>query len=294
MACRAPLIGWRSKKRTAKGKRTIVFKIQEGLVDMPVQIPCGLCTSCRLQKSKEWAIRCMHESENHEKNCFITLTYNEEQLPENDSLRKTDFTKFMKRLRAYYAPNKVRYFHCGEYGDLHGRPHYHALLFGLDFDDKRPWTTHENSKAWRSRDLEKLWTKGNSEIGELNFESAAYVARYAMKKYMNPDKRYVEAYYEGLEPEYSTMSRNPGIGKGWYKNHKQDLYNWDSVIVRGKEMKVPRYYDTIHEQEKPAQYRKTVRKRLQQVNEEEQRGSRALARATVEDAKLSLRRRGKL
>ena len=151
-------------------------------------VPCGQCIGCRLERSRQWAIRCVHEASLHTDNCFITLTYSPDCLPSDGSLNHDDFQKFFKRLRKHIAPKKIRYYMCGEYGeDLQqpsklGRPHFHACLFGLDFDDKQLYIVRDDVKLYTSATLEKIWGKGFVTIGDVTFESAAYVARYIAKK----------------------------------------------------------------------------------------------------------------
>lgn len=144
MPCYYPLDGWRSKKPNQNGRFPVVFTADEAQIDMPMKIPCGNCIGCRLERSRQWAIRCLHESSLYDDNCFITLTYNEENLPYGESLNKRDFQLFMKKLRKAIAPKKIRFFACGEYGtnqdltnlDTLGRPHFHAIIFNHDFADK--------------------------------------------------------------------------------------------------------------------------------------------------------------
>ena len=131
MPCYTPLKGWRSQERTESGKRAITFRLREGYADMPVDVPCGQCIGCRLERSRQWAVRCMHEASLYENNCFITLTYNEDHIPSDGSLKKDHFQKFMKRLRKKFGAG-IRFFHCGEYGAELSRPHYHAILFNFD------------------------------------------------------------------------------------------------------------------------------------------------------------------
>ncbi len=187
MACFGPLKGWPSKKLTPSGKRQVVFNISQAYTDRPVNIPCGQCIGCRLDKSKQWAIRCVHEASLYDNNSFITLTYNTEHLPEDRSLEVRVFQLFMKRLRKRFG-TKIRFYACGEYGDQNGRPHYHACLFNHDFQDKKLWKRGKDPSLdlYRSADLEKLWPYGYSSIGEVTFQSAAYVARYIMKKITGP------------------------------------------------------------------------------------------------------------
>lgn len=222
------------------------------------QVRCGKCEGCLLERSRQWAVRCMHEAAMYEENCMVTLTYSPEELPMYGSLDKTDFQKFIKRLRKEIAPRRVRYFHCGEYGKLLGRPHYHALLFGFDFPDKARWTVRRGMPVWRSEMLETLWPVGQSEIGSVTFESAAYVARYCLKKrHGQAAKEHYErvAYDTGeimtVDPEYISMSLKPGIGAPWLEKYGRDVYPSDEVIVRGKTMKPPRFYDGQYERVHP-------------------------------------------
>lgn len=149
---------------------------------VPFLVPCGQCIACRLEYSKQWAIRCVHESEMYANNCFITLTYSSEHLPPENSLLHYDFQNFLKRLRKKFGTN-ISYFMCGEYGESKGRPHYHACLFGLDFGDKKfKGTNDQGNERYSSKTLTDLWGKGHTELGSVTFESAAYCARYITKK----------------------------------------------------------------------------------------------------------------
>ncbi|QXP07883.1 MAG: replication initiator protein [Arizlama microvirus] len=219
----------------------------------PTQISCGQCIGCRLERSRQWAVRCVHEAQMHQDNCFITLTYNDENLPPLASLQLDDYQRFMKRLRKKYG-SKIRFFHCGEYGEKYGRPHYHAILFNHDFDDKYHWrTTDQGHRCYRSPSLEKLWPYGNCEIGDVTFESAAYVARYIMKKvtgsaaehhYCVGHTEYGELLYK--KPEYVTMSRRPGIGSSWFQKYHTDVYPDDFVVIRNDlKTRPPKYYDKL-------------------------------------------------
>jgi hypothetical protein len=250
MPCYHPLKGYRARSRNPSGKYSLVFSPSQGYIDQSITVPCGGCIGCRLDYSRNWAIRCMHEAEMHMENCFITLTYNKKSLPEGGTLKKTDFQKFMKRLRKKYGPD-IRYFHCGEYGEKLGRPHYHALLFNFNFSDRYLWRVQNGNNIYRSESLEKLWPFGFCEIGSVTFESAAYVARYVVKKvkgqaakdhYQRINKETGEVIE--LTPEYVTMSRRPGIGRDWIDKYKNDVYPHDFVVVNdGKQWKPPRYYD---------------------------------------------------
>jgi hypothetical protein len=234
-----------------------VFQRSEGYSNTKMQVPCGQCIGCRLERSRQWAIRCMHEQQMHDESCFLTLTYDDNNLPRRmgvPTLYKKDMTDFMKRLRRRTGL-EIRYFQCGEYGEDMERPHHHVCLFGYDFPDRKMFSySKKGSPQYESEELSKLWNMGYCLIGELNFESAAYVARYCTK-IMNGDKA-VE-HYQGRTPEYATMSRNPGLGEKWYNKYKSDLYGNgnDHCVIRGNVVcKPPKYYDFLKELEEQDKY----------------------------------------
>lgn len=281
------------------GKRKVVFNTSEGFSDLPVSVPCGQCVECRLKRSREWALRCVAEASLHLENCFITLTYSNEHLPEYGGLDRQAFPLFMKRLRKAIAPGKARYFHAGEYGEESGRPHYHACLFGFDFPDKVYWTRRGEFTVWRSELLERLWPFGQSEVGSVSFESASYVARYILKKVLG--KAAEDHYARGVTadgeiisvpPEYCTMSRRPGIGGNWIAQYMEEVYPADSVVSRGHLMNPPRFYDKYLEAAKPEVARAVKVRRLISRSTEDDSDDRLAVRDAVVQAKLSLARRG--
>ena len=190
-----------------------------------LELPCGQCIGCRLERSRQWAMRCVHEASMHDDNCFITLTYNPENLPPDCGLIKSDFQKFMKRYRRAFPGKEIRFYHCGEYGDANNRPHYHAVIFGHNFDDwMYLFDSPSGEPIYTSPTLERIWGHGFVTVGSVTFESAAYVARYVMKKINGPLKEKIDEktdlkHYERVNaftgeiievmPEYSTMSRRP-------------------------------------------------------------------------------------
>ena len=220
-----------------------------------LQLPCGQCHGCRLERSRQWAVRCLHEAQLHTENSFLTLTYAPEHLPKNGSLDFKHPQDFLKRLRYYYPRHKgynLRYYGGGEYGEETFRPHYHICLFGKDWDDKTFYTKNaQGDTIWTSRRLDEIWGMGQWTTGEVNFRTAAYTARYIMQKRTGPNskdhyKRYDtngEPYW--LEPEDNFMSLKPAIGAGFFHKYADDIYNHDYVIVNGKEQKPPKYYDHL-------------------------------------------------
>lgn len=271
---------------------------------MQVEVPCGRCLGCRLEYSRQWAVRCIHEAQCHKTNSFITLTFAPEHLPKNHSISKEDLQKFFKRLRKNTGI-KLRYFACGEYGEKNNRPHYHAIIFGYDFPDKYLHTKVNDNLLYRSPTLEKAWPFGHSLIGDVTFESAAYVARYVMKKrkgdedtvdpktgktnkehYMVADDITGEIFQ--LEPEFCLMSRRPGIGKEWLEKYRSDT-DKDFITVRGSKMKLPKYYDSILEQENELEMmrRKGKRRRQAEKNKEDNTYDRLLTKEKVKKAQIN-------
>lgn len=253
-------------------------QMKEGKIKL---IPCGQCLQCRKAHAQAWAARCQNESKYWDNTYFITLTYNEENLPvidkntgelyrgfrnpldyynkhkryENSTLLLPDMQKFLKRLRIYAKRHGlleneekgIKIFYCGEYGSKTSRAHYHLLLYGFKIPDLKVWKRMKGIEYDRSKIIEDLWGLGNVIIGNLNFKTCSYVAKYVMKKYVGPDK---EAVYKeaGRTPEFVQMSRRPGIGKRYWEEHRNDIYKYDSVMVGdGKTVKPPKYYDVLED-----------------------------------------------
>ncbi len=268
MPCYSPLKGFKNPdngglqfKRTARTTKKL-------------EVACGQCLGCRLDRTLMWAMRITHEGSmyiDHFGNSFVTLTYRSksectaEQLkdgyyvPDDYSLVKSHFQLFIKRLRKHFK-QKIRYFHCGEYGDETLRPHYHAILFNCDFDDQLVYESDEGVTSYSSKTLDNLWQYGFTTVGELNFDTASYVAGYILKKvtgqqsmdaYLRNDE-YGVAYWV-LAP-YVTMSLKPGIGGDFYEKYKDDFFPSDETPVPGKGIinKVPRYYQKMLEADNPA------------------------------------------
>jgi len=211
MPCFRPL----SAYRTDDGQ--IVFNVtrSDSLRFTALVLPCGKCVGCYLERSRVWAVRCMHEAQCHDVSSFITLTYSDENLPYQSSLHYPDFKKFCRRMRALKGP--FRFFMAGEYGELHDRPHYHACVFGLSFPDRKLFKRSGSGfNLYTSAELSRLWPYGHASVGDLSFESAAYVARYCVKKsegvsdvrLMRHDE-YGVAYW--LTPEFSRVLLSLGL-----------------------------------------------------------------------------------
>lgn len=236
----------------------------------------------------------MHEAQMHERNSFITLTYDDHHAPGDFSLRHRHWQLFAKRLRKRLGP--FRFYMCGEYGETFSRPHYHACLFGIDFDDKEPirkLQTVTQHTLYSSPTLDSLWNHGYASLGAVTFESAAYVARYVMKK-ITGDRAtshytYVDPHGEIFErkPEYNQMSRKPGIGKNWIDKYRADVYPSDQVITRGFPSRPPRYYDQQQEKTDEKQMTEIKQRRMEKLDRKDNTEKRLKAKETVATAKLN-------
>lgn len=301
MQCTKPIVAWYGEKQE-NGKRGLVFKRPPSSPNRSgdLEIPCGRCMDCRLEYSRQWAIRCTHEAKLHPENCFITLTYDDEHLPENGSLVKKHLQDFYKRFRFQVAPKKIRHYSCGEYGDKNFRPHYHAVIFNHIFTDGVLLKAGELGNLYSSKQLNKLWNHGTqNSYGSLTFESAAYVSRYATKK-INGDR--AEHHYKRVDPstgetiqllpEFATMSLKPGIANDWYQKFNKDVYPADEVITRGSSSKPPKFYDRQLEKQDPELYEKIKNRRIEKAKEKGKTTEQQLnAHAAITRAKMSLKNR---
>ena len=247
MPCFRPLTAWRTNFINPEtGKRGITFSRSDGHIDMELKLPCGKCLGCKSKTTNEWALRCSHEALFHEQNCFITLTYDDDLLPEGynleDGLEHAHFQKFMKRLRKHYRGKTIKYFMCGEYGGLNERPHFHALLFGIDFDDRSLHSVSGKVKNYISPTLAKLWPFGFHTIGNVHYGTAKYTAKYSLKR-MGEE----EISYNGRRPEYRKMSH--GIGASYAQKYASDIAVHDNIIYNGHINPVPKYYEQYWDEE---------------------------------------------
>lgn len=299
MTCYHPVDIWKSRFFKENGKRDIIHNYDSRKHGdyTKTQRACGYCIGCRLAKSREWSVRCMHEASLHFQNCWLTLTLSEEYIHTRKNPysvergQKSEITRFLKRLRKKFGEG-IRYYYCAEYGETcffcnlseqkcyaegcknyyawRGRPHYHVCIFNHDFDDKRFFKKINGLPHYTSDTLDDLWTDpaskifmGWATISDLTPDSAAYTARYTMKKIygeqakkdcpatgigyyqrINPDGEIVD-----LIPEYTNMSRGSsklktgGIGKGWLDQFSKEVLDNETVFFKETRIKPPRYYD---------------------------------------------------
>lgn len=245
--CEYPNIAYRSAEIGESGKRALVFDKRLSHTGIPINLPCGQCVMCRLERSRQWAMRCLHEKSLYRESCFVTLTYEDQNIPllsgpcvkDRQTLSLRDVQLFMKRLRKQMGEG-IRFYLCGEYGCVSSRPHYHVLLFNRDFHDKKHFKdTRAGDRLFTSKSLDNVWGNGLAVFGDVTFESCAYVARYVVDKITGD---MAEVHYGGRLPEFATRSMRPGIGAGWFDRYGDHAYKHDSVVMRGSLMKPPKYY----------------------------------------------------
>lgn len=291
--CTSPLLAYRLEDGS------ISFKARSGEGD-PLTLPCGQCMDCRLERSRQWAVRCVHEAKMHEHNCFITLTYDDAHMLENGNLHYPHFQRFMRNLRKRFPDIPVRFYACGEYGDTFGRAHYHACLFGIDFRDRKPYRKSKAGfMAYESEVLQSLWPHGKAWVGDFSFETAGYTARYITKKLLggaakDPPKFVNTETGEVFErvPEFTRMSLKPGIGRPFYEKYLFDIFPHDRVVIRGVVAKPPRYYSRLYAESNPEAWEEISYRRYLSSKPEEQELERLEARAKCTLARVKQLKRG--
>lgn len=301
MPCYSPITYYKIYKSNSEHEYTHNSIYGKSKGGHQLEHPCGQCIGCRLAKSREWAVRCMHEASLYWNNSWLTLTLNDEyrftrQNPYSVERGETsEITRFFKRLRKKYGEG-IRYYYCAEYGETcfvcekpeflcrqngcrhfygwRGRPHYHVCLFNHDFEDKQLYKMINGLPHFTSEILDQLWTDpktglfmGTATVSDLTPDSAAYTARYSLKKINGlskslPDPVTDLLHYQrltpdgeiiNLVPEYTNMSRGSkklntgGIGKGWLKNYSKEVLDNDAVLFKNTRIKPPRYYDDFLE-----------------------------------------------
>lgn len=310
MPCYHPIDAWRGPVR-ADGKRPVVFRPKGHMPeDAFIQLPCSKCVGCILERARQWAMRCMDEASLYRENCFVTLTYDEKHLPLNRSLSKRELQLFLKRLRKFLGRDSVgaeplRYFACGEYGPENGRPHYHVLLFNVSFPDRVYLkTTGSGEKIYRSPSLEKVWKLGFSSVGDITFKTAAYVARYNLKKangLVSRENYLVRSSGEVLEKEFVEMSRGSkkrgtgGIGRGWIEKYRSDVFPRGVRVIKGLDTPSCKFYDLQYAKVDPVGFeRLRDRRALRRIaSASDNTPRRLLDKETVKMSQIKLLRTAK-
>ena len=262
MSCYHPMLGVPDYESLSEnGKRiykilpySIYDPLDRSLYPGAISIPCGKCIGCRLDYSRSWADRMMLELDHTKKGVFFTLTYDNDHVPltcDDDgqfgwfTLEKSDLQKFFKRLRKRFKDKEIRFYAAGEYGSNTQRPHYHAIVFGLsldDFPDRSLQGKNELGQChYRSDLLQGIWKQGFCVLSDVSWKTCAYVARYVTKKVLSSDG-FLEYTY-GCAPEFSLMSRRPGLGAYYMFDHP-DMFANSNIYVSGHDqpISIPKYH----------------------------------------------------
>lgn len=278
MSCYHPLPAYKSKFLNPEtGKNVIRFNLADPDPSKwePVMLPCGQCIGCRIDYSRQWANRCMLELQSHDSAFFCTFTYDDDHVPRSFypdpdtgeaipslTLSKRDFQLLMKRIRKRFPDDRIRFFACGEYGSQTFRPHYHAILFGLHLDDLRIYKTvrlgDQLYTYYNSEKLQSCWLDSDGKpigfvvVGEVTWESCAYTARYIMKKLKGKEADFYEKH--NILPEFTLMSRRPGIARDYYEQNS-NIFDSDFINIStpkgGRKFRPPRYFEKLFEIDEP-------------------------------------------
>lgn len=296
MACFHPLKGYRSSEVNPEtGKRGITFNPTKRYVEgSSLLLPCGQCVGCRADRALQWSMRFGHEAKLYESNLFLSLTYDNQHVPQDYSVKLDHYQKFMKRLRKRFG--RKRFGGCGEYGDYNLRPHYHLGVFDLDLADKRQVAMRGNYPVFTSETLRELWPFGSHEIGRFTHEAGGYIARYIFKKMTGEkaDEHYrrvspIDGQVYQVAPEFFTMSRRPGIGQGWLEQFAGDAFPSDFVIVDGRKVRPATFY--LSKQDEALQERIKRARKARAVKPEQKANSTPERLAVREQVQLERMKR---
>lgn len=228
VACFHPILA----KRTPLGGVVLVRKMDDSFYDLSHEpdtlwLPCGKCIGCRKARAREWALRCTLEASQHDRLCWSTLTYDDAHLP--PTLQRRHLQLWFKRMRKRLGSVGIRFFATGEYGERTFRPHYHAILFGLEESSSVP---------------QAAWPHGFVRVDPLTPAAISYVAGYCSKKlgWSDYDREERIDYATGevykYQPPFVQMSRRPGIGGA----ARAFRASWRSyAVLNGRRMPVPRF-----------------------------------------------------
>lgn len=237
---------------------TLPGREEDGDITAHYLIPCGHCLGCRQQQANEWTNRLLMESKYHDSMYFVTLTYDNDHLPANYevdeetgelkggfTLSKRDCQLFMKRLRKAFPADRIRYYLAGEYGPTTGRPHYHAILFGLHVNDLEPSGMSETGNPYYiSKQFGEIWSKGFTSIEPANDFTIRYVTGYITKKLgEHPNEEFEK---NGITPPFALSSRRPGLGLRYLEDHLEKVESDDHITLAtcngSVSFDLPRYF----------------------------------------------------
>lgn len=308
MACFSPQRGYQSYEPNANGKRPLLFGPDAVLKGSAIEVACGQCIGCRLDRKRDSGTRIALEAKLHARSCFATFTYSDDHLPRPPSLDKRIAQRLQKSIRKKLereGARRVRFVSVGEYGELSWRPHYHFVVFGWFPRDAvlKPGGSPDRP-AYTSKWLSSVWPYGWCEVCPVTDAVADYIGGYVVKKltgeraaahyrWVDPDTGEVHQ----LEPEFRLQSNRPGIGAGAMERWESDFYPSDQVVGSGGQVRgrPPKYFDRLLERKRPELLAELKAKRKAYALEPRQQWNssrvRREVRAEVARARLKLRRK---
>lgn len=261
MACYAPKPVILGRDQTTNKRK--IFFIDRNTAELnknwknQLMIPCKKCIGCKIDHAKEWATRAQLEAKEHEYNYFLTLTYNENNLPKNkegiSNIELKDWKRFINSLRKNHerkGHTGIKYLTSAEYGSRRGRPHFHACIFNMPIYDLKKSNISKKSKKqlYQSKEINKIWGKGIVEIGIVTYESAGYTASYTFKKLNKTNYKELK-----INPEKLLMSK--GIGLKNYNKEIEKIKVNDNMPIKTKNgtkiIRAPKYFDRQLEKTDP-------------------------------------------
>lgn len=250
-----------------------------------LKLPCGKCHECLSLRSFEWATRARHEISLHKDNCFITLSYDDDNLP-SGIVTKKPFQDFLKRLRQKTG-KKILYMVSHEYGGRTKRPHHHAIIFGWS---PKKWNFHHTSPSGHplfiSEELSELWKHGFHSIGEANERTAYYIASYALK-----GKNHQITTQQGEIIDVTDKfdcSKRPGIGYEYLKLHFRELVHSGQPLPRAYKKKLKDFGDKSHNHFISSEYENALQTYEDRSNISVRGSQERLAKITISNANLNL------
>lgn len=301
---------------TRKGKQLIVSGMPPVNVKYKTLLrQCDQCKGCRVRRRMELALRLEHESQFNEHSWFVTLTYNDEHLPAGGSVNIKaipDFIRMLRqKLRRKKIKQKLRYFAVSEYGGQTGRAHYHLILFGPDFPDRKISYTkpsranHSESfiklfgiggaRYYTSELLENVWGNGFAQLTSVSQATMQYVAKFHIDKVTGEKAAEYYSYTDesgnayNLEPEQCRMSTNPGLGRKWIEKYWKCVYPRGYIIGHGGvKFAPPKYYDAWLEKNHPKVYLQVKEQRAKEISLETLLEQKRDAIAKIRMAQLGL------
>lgn len=264
MTCINPRLAYRK----TNGQFTLAKTGQEPIANS-ILVPCGVCMACRIKHTRDWSTRMVHEAYTHKtESSFITLTYDDEHLPDHNNLIPNHLSDFVREVRRKIKPQKLRYFGVGEFGETTGRAHYHAILFGYMPDDIKPFKKNDSGdQLYTSQLLQQCWKhKGHITVGNFNTTTAEYCSKYITKALMG-DKalRYTDSTTGEIvlkQLPFQRASNRPGIGSEFYNIYKENLFATDETVIDGKKRSLPKAYDRKYRAENKIAFEEIKRKRI--------------------------------